>query len=493
MGQTAPPGSSGAARRAPSRGQSDRREDAVGPRHKETNVHRTKWRRSAPVRTWIGVTATLVAGAPAALANGGASPAPTEADRFSLEPTTSPVVPEEPVSEAANATGGWSYEPTQGMHWESDGGEVKVWLGGRIQLDWVWQTASNDIEDTFGRFTDGVEFRRARLYTEGTLYERVGFKFDYDFSENSESKFNDVWMSLNDLVQEVDLKIGHMKEPQGLERLTDSNYLTFMERSIANGLRSDAEGRIDLRNTGAMVADTVGANHINWAVGVFRPTNEYGDDTQGTRDAQYIVSARVAGAPLYSNEGEDVVHLGASFSYLPPNDDGQYVAATRPENNQAPTVLNVTVPDDNSWTAGLEAAWVFKQLSIQSEYMLTHVDASTGGNAYFRGFYVFASWFLTGEHRPYKPNGGVFGRVIPNSNFGEAGGGAWELALRYSRLDLEDNGWDGGELNDITAGVNWYLNPNARVMMNYVHADIDASGDIDGSSDAVMLRFQVDF
>ncbi len=50
-------------------------------------------------------------------------------------------------------------------------------------------------------------------------------------------------------------------------------------------------------------------------------------------------------------------------------------------------------------------------------------------------------------------------------------------------------GVNGGELRDFTAGVNWYLNPNMRIMCNYILADLNDVGD----TDILQLHFQLDF
>ena len=46
-----------------------------------------------------------------------------------------------------------------------------------------------------------------------------------------------------------------------------------------------------------------------------------------------------------------------------------------------------------------------------------------------------------------------------------------EIAFRYSRLDLDDRGIEGGLLNDFTLGFNWYPNDSARLMLNAVRAE----------------------
>jgi phosphate-selective porin OprO/OprP len=105
---------------------------------------------------------------------------------------------------------------------------------------------------------------------------------------------------------------------------------------------------------------------------------------------------------------------------------------------------------------------------------------------------LYVSYFLTGEHRSYSKNKGAFDRVKPKQNFGldkEKGWGAWEIAGRYSYLDLSDGGISGGELDDFTLGVNWYLYPNVRIMGNYIFADLDDVGE----TSIFQMRFQVDW
>jgi phosphate-selective porin OprO/OprP len=119
-----------------------------------------------------------------------------------------------------------------------------------------------------------------------------------------------------------------------------------------------------------------------------------------------------------------------------------------------------------------ELAWVAGPLSFQSEYFRTFIHSGETGNPVFWGWYVQGSYFLTGEYRPYDRQYGVFDRVRPKKNFAPGKGqwGAWEMAVRYSVLDLSDRGIQGGEGRDITAGLNWYLYPTMRVMFNYVHS-----------------------
>ena len=183
-----------------------------------------------------------------------------------------------------------------------------------------------------------------------------------------------------------------------------------------------------------------------------------------------------------------MVHVGAAVSLRQPNANmAEY--RSKPEVHLADYFVDTGMYSSNqAELVGLEGAWVDGPLSVQGEYVCVHANVASTAN--FDGYYVQASYFLTGEHRPYKRSSGTFDRVRPKANFTKGGGpGAWEAAVRYSGLDLNDGSIAGGQLEDVTAGLNWYLNPNMRIMWNYVHADLDTVG----KADLLAMRFQVDF
>jgi phosphate-selective porin OprO/OprP len=57
-----------------------------------------------------------------------------------------------------------------------------------------------------------------------------------------------------------------------------------------------------------------------------------------------------------------------------------------------------------------------------------------------------------------------------------AGTGAWEVAYRYSYVDLNDTGINGGQMNQHTIGLNWYLNDNTRLQFNYLNIQRNVAG-----------------
>ena len=103
--------------------------------------------------------------------------------------------------------------------------------------------------------------------------------------------------------------------------------------------------------------------------------------------------------------------------------------------------------------------------------------ANGNSTAILPGAYAQVGYFLTGEHRPYDRKAGAIDRIIPFHNFGPwnndggaSGMGAWEIAGRWSYLDLNDKNIRGGTVTDLTAGLNWYLNPFWKMQLNYIHS-----------------------
>lgn len=114
---------------------------------------------------------------------------------------------------------------------------------------------------------------------------------------------------------------------------------------------------------------------------------------------------------------------------------------------------------------------------------------------------------IDGRIQALQPSIGSYSLLKRRSSFAfdRAGIGAWELAARYSVLDLNDNagvagaalplgGVRGGQQKIWTAGLNWYPNNAIRFVLDYQHADVSrlnaAGGDIGAKLDAVSMRAQ---
>ncbi|MDX1477433.1 MAG: porin, partial [Saprospiraceae bacterium] len=261
-----------------------------------------------------------------------------------------------------------------------------------------------------------------------------------------------------------------------------SSYIIFMERSFHVPFSPE-------RNTGLMVFDDVLKGRLGWQLGVFRNGPETGDDVSAGED--YNVTLRVGGLAMRNADASRLLHLGAGFSRRSPKAD-EYKITSRASSHLSPKYVSTgTLTDvDNVQLFNAEVSLMLGPLNIQGERINALVDIGESQNFSFSSYYGQVSYFLTGEQRVYKNAYSGFDRVKPKSNVGEAGGkGAWEVAFRYSTINLNDGPITGGKMNEITFGVNWYLNPATRIMANYVNADLDGVGNVG----IIQTRFQVDF
>jgi phosphate-selective porin OprO/OprP len=393
-------------------------------------------------------------------------------------------------------------------------------LIGRVHADSVWMDENDAISGPLEDFDDGTDFRRARIGLEGLLWENLDYRIEMDFAGSGRPSFTDVYATVKELPCIGNIRIGHYKEPFSLEELTSSRFITFMERSLPNAFAP-------ARNLGISAFNYTADESITWALGWFRTaSDEFGDDVTSDTvpsagpdgSGEQSFTSRVTWNPYYDegSGGRYLLHLGGAYSFRDA-DEGRVSFASTPEMRMRTSstaiggsgegalpnfVSTGTIAADHYDLFGLEAAAVWGSFSVQAEYIAASVDQTAAGDAYFDGYYVYASYFLTGEHRTYNRRSGSFDRVKPYENFFSVctedagictGWGAWELKARYSFLDLQDSGIAGGELTDWTLGVNWYLNPNFRIMLDYVHADVDDGAADGGEADIIGMRASFDW
>jgi len=439
-----------------------------------------------------------------------------------------------PVSAVA-AESGWKFRWKDGFRLDSDDGRFKLKFGGRVHLDGaVIHNSSGDVlSDDIG-----TEFRRARIFFEGRIYEHLIFKAQYEFAgtekdgqDDTKTNLKDLYVGLRNLPWVGTVKAGRFKEAFGLEALASSKYITFMERSLPTN--AFAPGR----STGVGFQNTAFDQRMTWAIGGFFSNTPNGASYLGNK-SDYQLTGRVTGLPLYADGGRQLLHLGLAYSHIFKGANAEEVVEiltgcesleitqfecvaeqetvnlpypevdfdTRPEAHLAGKLVNTGgEPGKGVDKLGVELALVWNSISLQSEFMpiwvegtgyLDDGDYQPAKDLFFWGVYVQASWFPTGEHRNYDTDKGIFKRVKLKENFSLSQGtwGALELAARYSRLDLNDNGVRGGIENNVTLGANWYLYSNLRLMLNWVHAQRAHSKEGNGGrADIVEGRISLDF
>lgn len=365
---------------------------------------------------------------------------------------------------------------------ESQDGNFAWEIGGRVQADVAAYDNDTDNTGTATEIGSGHEIRRARLEMKGKLWKVWGLKLQADFAGN-EVEIKDAFINYAGF-KPASITVGHFKEPFSLEELTSSKYITFMERAAPNVF---APGR----SMGVMVNGDV-SDMVTLAGGVFGDGLESGGDADGT---SYGITGRATFSPVH--EDGRVIHLGAAGSYRNANQGNSLRLRERFESHVSSTRLVDTgsmsgVEDFTKY--GLEAAGVWNRFSLQGEYIMNDVsrESAFGGDVDFDGYYVYGSFFLTDDFRPYDFADGSFDKVSPKSVVGKGGYGAWEVALRYSSLDLSDGMVTGGDQDIMTVGLNWYATKNIRFMANYVNVLDHTGGNFPGAEPAAFqARAQV--
>lgn len=131
-----------------------------------------------------------------------------------------------------------------------------------------------------------------------------------------------------------------------------------------------------------------------------------------------------------------------------------------------------------------ELLWNEGPYSLLAEYDQAWLSAPAVGDPEFSGYYLTASWVATGEHRPYDRKVGYARRVMPTKPWG-----AWELAVRYGRVDLDDAGASGGTLDEWFVGVNWWATRRWKASISFADADLDRFG-VAGRTKFYLTRLQ---
>jgi phosphate-selective porin OprO and OprP len=349
-------------------------------------------------------------------------------------------------------------------------------VGGRIQAD-----AATYAEDN-RRHNDGTEIRRARLFVQGKLWEAWKYKLQYDFSNSGSAGIADAYIQYSGLKQ-WKFTVGHFKEPFSLQNMTSSKYITFTERGLPH-----------LFTPNRAIGMAAGRTSNNWSInaGLF---GEGIDGASGDEDEGYSITGRATYAPILDKQQH--LHLGASASYRNSGSNDAIRFRDRPESHltNIRDVDTSSINADSNIRAVGELAYTSGPLSLQSEYYYVDIDRD-GANPDldFSGYYAEASWFLTDDMRNYNGSKGSYGKIKPRSVVGKGGMGAWQLAVRFSSVDLNDNDITGGDEQNFALGLNWYANSNIRMSANYVNVlDVTGGPGNGDEPEAFQMRAQVEF
>src|ERR1700730_225366 len=397
-------------------------------------------------------------------------------------------------------------------------------------------------------FSNQVGFRQARLQVEGKAFKDWEYKFQYDFvgspNDLTAGGIRDAYVAWR-YFEPVTFQVGNFFEPNSLERTNSSLYRDFIERALASDLLAGSRHIGLAAVTGGAAPGILGKSNWSAKGGIFSTSLEDGAPVSPTTNAAGLVTnvgipagnsaflnpvpgghqywdaaGRLTYAPILTEDS--MLHIGGSIRYQKPNDAtaasddrvlqpgstlkseanilNENLLGTQPVTCVTPTAQLVgqnCVKDVLGYGAELVAA--YGPFSVQAEYLGTHYNrdaalfealhAPGGTSVNFSGYYVYATWYLTGESRaeayhsyPEEFNApATFSQIKILHPVSAGGPGAWEVAARFSVINLNSSGFlvlqpvgspsniQGGRQTDFTIGLNWYPDKGIRFMANWVN------------------------
>jgi phosphate-selective porin OprO and OprP len=369
-------------------------------------------------------------------------------------------------------------------------------IRGYVQAD--SRTFLDDDESLKGNDTFGL--RRVRPVIEGTVWKDFAYRLMLDFGSGITSAtgnnafLQDGYVNFNHW-DEVQLQVGKMKEPVGLERLQSGRNLLFIERGLPTQL-------VPNRDVGVQLHGKLWGNTLGYQIGYFNGVEDGGSGDLETTDDGKDIAARLFAHPFDQTDIEPLKKLGLGIAVT----HGQHEGALRNYSTAGQQVwyrwrtgagtngatANVT-SDDNTTRFAPQAYYYWGPFGVFGEYVVSSRDAVSAAGTASRqerldnhAWQIALSYFLTGEENS-------FGQVTPKRPFAWGGGGwgAWEIIARVGQLRIDDEAFNDGNgdgrpdfasdnspsrVREWGVGLNWHLNRNIKASVNYISTDFKGGG-----------------
>jgi phosphate-selective porin OprO/OprP len=449
-----------------------------------------------------------------------------------------------PVAAAAQQAGDDQLQRTEpeltGVVWTFDewrptasspDGRFTMSIRARLQFD----AAVFDQEENVGEITpqrnvqfkelkSGTITRRAYLGIEGRLFGNFWYEYRMDFGGTRLAIANPM---IN--LARISYNIGEVTNPNEVhfrvnagfikpiftnEDGTSSASLLFLERAAVVNVATSAYGggtpRLGIELTFQQQGIFRPGDNLLIS-GAFTGQNPSSDNTLLPSNTNYE-SRQILGRIAYRLWSDDISNLqiGGSASRILEVAENPGAGGARTISLQDQPEIRVdrsrlvgtgAIAAKGGALWGLESAANIGSFYVAGEYYRLAVERDTGcsgcivaGDPAFSGGYAEASWIVTGEAKAYLPaafnnNMAVFAnpRVDNPFSLDRQSWGAWELAARYSDLDLN---WRqgrpgtaclgafagcvrGGDQKVWTLGLNWYPSNNIRILLDYMRVDMN--------------------
>jgi phosphate-selective porin OprO/OprP len=342
--------------------------------------------------------------------------------------------------------------------------------------------------------------RRVRPILEGTVFKIFDFRVMPDFGLGT-TVLQDGFVEAR-FLPALRLRAGKFKPPVGLERLQSATDLLFVERAMPTNL-------VPNRDVGVQLAGDLAHARLQYAVGVFNGVPDGGSGDSDTDDSKDVV-ARVFAQPFAAGGGT-LGDLGLGIAVTFGDQAGDVTAPGLPAFRTSGQLVFFSYRSDGTAAGTAVAAGGRTRISPQAFFYRGHLGilaeyvqskqevrrGTTRADLTNRAWQTSVSWVLGGSasYRGVAPARPFTG---PGS-----GPGAFELAARYSRLDVDRDAFPAFAnpasaariARGLGLGVNWWANRNARLMVSFEKTAFDGGASADDRPDETVLltRFQVGF
>jgi phosphate-selective porin OprO/OprP len=357
---------------------------------------------------------------------------------------------------------------------------ITIVLGGAILMEntrWLSQDQTNmeQVED-LGQF-EGGSVRGFRAGVGGTfnfekpwtyLFTFGTRAFERGFEQGNLDEFVLYDYNVGIPLGLATLSIGKQKETISLSRLSAMIYEPGQQERA-----SVADGLLPARNIGVVINGTMINERMTWAAGVF---NNWFEEGRSFSDNPTVITGRITVLPFISEDESNLLHFGIAGRYS--NAAGGIRYKSKTEIFSGPVSVDTELMDDAESTihVALEAAWRKGPFILMSEYIQSSVSSSLYKNPTYNGYNVIASYVLSGEMRQYNKRSGLINRVNVANGVNSGGWGTWEIYGRWSSIDLSDGAVDGGVMNTLSMGLNWWPVAAIQVNVNYRYSTLDRYG-----------------
>jgi phosphate-selective porin len=381
------------------------------------------------------------------------------------------------TSETPPATAGWN-----GEHFflrSTDGNFVLMPVG---YFDGQYNVYGN----SYGAPPDSFAITRARFGFQGNYGKQLDYVLQIETI--SSPTVRDAYLDFKPRSY-FNVMAGQMKVPFAMEVGTADTAVEFYNRSIISVLYPDAGGAY--RAPGIDAHGELAKGSMEYWLGVFNGQGLLASST--TNELEFV--GRLRFSPWKNSDIELLKNLSFGGSYEHSRSKGlaNELSFSGALNDGTYTFFPQFRINGNVNRYNGFLSWLDGPLGIRGEYAHLQQDRddigalATGGIGFVtqpsikgEGYYVSATYFLTGETDPQNALPRVRHPVIGPASPGESGApgwGAWALKFRYSKLqgDAPGSTCDATTIpacpitpvtapgyfdhtDQFTLGVNWYLN-----------------------------------